>query len=72
MTGERGRLVALPLAPMTLTSTPTSTLAAVFDAPLEPTTTDAVVAVEFPAGDGRSRALRFDPRTSDLAAYEIA
>ncbi|RKQ90509.1 hypothetical protein C8N24_0314 [Solirubrobacter pauli] len=59
---------------MTLTTNPTRSLAAVLDAPLAPrtTSTDPVVAVEFPAGDGRSCGLRFDPRTAELAAYEIA
>jgi hypothetical protein len=59
---------------MTLTTTPTRSLAAVLNAPLEPSSTshDPVVAVEFPAGDGRSCGLRFDPRAAELAAYEIA
>jgi hypothetical protein len=60
---------------MTLTTNPTRSLAAVLDAPLEPrtpTSSDPVVAVEFPDGDGRCCGLRFDPRTAELVAYEIA
>jgi hypothetical protein len=59
---------------MTLTTNPTRALAAVLDAPLVPsaTCTDPVVCVEFPVGDGRSRALRSGPSTDALAAYEIA
>jgi hypothetical protein len=71
---RRDRHVAVAYFAMTLTTSPTRTLAAVYDRPAEreATNRDDTVAVVFAAGNRSWRRVSFDPRTGELGAYELA